>query len=525
MKKVLFLLLALVMVLSVAACNGGDSPADTGKVENTGGGGGDNTGGGGGGGDDHFVEITVAYESIPNGLCSVSEDIISNISLSNDIYDRLIWVDADMVWHPRVASAWRQVDPLTWEFDINLDYKFSNGDMLTMEDVVYSIERLGSIPKGLEVASFIDSVSYSGNVLTIKTAEVNNTILHRLNGVAIIVNKAYIEAGGEDAQFLHPIGTAPYRVVEFIPGTKVVIETWDGYPFEKPQIDRITFIAIPENANRYIAAETGQIQFASLVTGLEAQLARDNPNIDLLERWGLSIVCLVFQTEKAPFDNVNIRRAITHAIDRDSICALDGGRLPITSILFPGYPDMESEFHPSYPAFDLDEARRLLEAEGYNASNPLKFELTYFRPDPGIEVLQSTLRQIGVEVTLNLVEFSVYLTLEGAGDFDVLWTTQTNRAGSALMDLDRVDEGLIGSRAISRWHNPRVKEIVDRMRATTDNAEINALNAELQKIYAEEVPMPAIMRMPFYSAMAKGMSGVVLRGDRQQIFRFASYNP
>ena len=286
----------------------------------------------------------------------------------------------------------------------------------------------------------------------------------------------------------------------------------------------MTLIAIPENANRYIAVETGQIQFASLVTGLEAELARNNPNIGLLERWGLSIVCLVFNTERAPFDNVNIRRAITHAIDRESITMLDGGRLPITSIMFPGYEEWEAN-HPNFPQYDLNRARDLLAAEGYSASNPLRLELTYFRPDPGIEVLQSTLRQAGVEVTLNQVEFSVYLTLEGAGDFDVLWTTQTNRAGSYLMDLDRMDGALYGTRNISRYMNPRMQIIVDTMRSSTDNAELHRLNNEMQEILATEVPMPGIMRMPFYSAMANGLQGVVLRGDRQQIFRFATYNP
>ncbi len=207
-------------------------------------------------------------------------------------------------------------------------------------------------------------------------------------------------------------------MAEFIPGTSVVIETWDGYPFKQPQINKITYTAIPEDANRYIAVETGQVQYAALVSSLEMGLAAENSELSTIKGSSLKFLVFIFNCQQAPFDNVNVRRALAYALDRDSFCALAGGRDPVSTPFFGGYDDLYS-VSDNMPTYDLDKAKQLLEEEGYNSSNPLKFELVYWFNEPGLELYQSALKSIGVDVTLKQVEFSVYLSKEGPGDFSV----------------------------------------------------------------------------------------------------------
>ena len=505
MKRKLFaLLLVAVMILSLAAC-GKSKTADK-------------------------VEIAVAFSVVANGLDPISEDINTTISVTNHIYDRLVELDVNFNWVPGVAKTWKQVDDKTWEFEINLDHVFQNGEKLTMDDVVFSIERLADIPKSQDVGVLVDSISYNGNILTVRTKEHNNSIMPRLLDFAVVVNKAYVEAGGdEDAQreaiFMKPIGTGPYKVTEFIPGTSVILETWDGYPFTKPQIDKITITAIPDATNRYIAVESGQIQYAGLITAMEVELANNNNDLSVYKGNSSHIIPFGFNCQRAPFDNVNIRRAIIHALDLDSICALNGGRDKVGSMLFPGFSDLYMD-SPGFPEFNLDMARQLLEAEGYTPENPLRMETLYFRPDPGIELFQSDLKKVGVDLVTNLVEFSVFLTKEGPGDFDGLWTSNPNRGGTWLTDLDRFDfDNFLGMRNLARWRNERAQEIIAEMRTITDTGRLRDLSLELNTIIGYEVPIVGIFYNPILSVMVNGLTGIEIKPNLQQGFRNATYNP
>lgn len=501
-RKLLAILLVLVMACSLAACSTKKPSGDTGGTTGP-------------------AEITAAFSILPNGLDPVSEDTNTTMSICYHIYDKLVEIDLDYNMIPGVAKSWKEVDALTWTFEIDLNYKFQNGDQLTMDDVVYSFTRLKDIPKSADTAALIDSVTYEGSTLTIKAKEPNVTTIPRAFYTAPIVNKAYIEANGDDAIYLNPVGTGPYKVTEFTPGTSVTLETWDGYPFAKPQIDKINFTAIPEASARYIAVESGQLQYAGLVTGMELQLAEKESDLSVLTGSSSRYVGFGFNCEKAPFDNANVRRAIVHAIDRESIAQLNGGRPSVQSMLFAGfdlYADPES-----MPEYDLEKAKALLEAEGYNASNPLKFSILLWQPDPGIELIQSALKSIGVEMTLEQVEFSVFLTKEGPGEFEAVWTSAPNRGGIALTDLDRYDYSFAGSRDITRYSNPAYDAIANQMRISTDPQELKSLAMQAHEIIGQDVPMVGVYLTPIISVMDNKLTGVTVRGDMIQSFRNATY--
>ena len=472
------------------------------------------------------VEISAAFKWMPNGLDPISEDSGYNRAICYHIYDRLVFFDyLDNSMSPCVARSWKKIDGVTWEFEINLDdYVFQNGDKLSMDDVVFSILRIKDIPKTADTGSKIDSVTYNGNILTLKFTEENNTLLSMVLSVAIIVNKAYVEAGGDNAVYTQPIGTGPYKVSEFIPGSTVVIETWGGYLLPKPQIDKISFILSPEDAARYIAVETGQVQYSAWFTPFEMDLAEKNDNLSTYYGESRRFGSICFNCERAPFDNVNVRRALAFAVDRDASSMLQGGaRPPMRGVVFNGYSLYREP--ASLPEYDLAKAKSLLEAEGYNESNPLHFEiLTYAPADPYIELYQSVLRSIGVIMDINPIEISTMMALEGAGDFDVEWITPSNRGNNMLVDLERVDYNFAGSRNTCFYYNERVQEIIARMRVTDDQQELNTLNTELNEILGEEVPMIAVTGTENLAAMDKRLSGVTISPEVIYDFRNAVFS-
>ena len=540
MKKTICILLTLILTFSLAACGGssgggnagnqGGSTGTEGSAGSSGSAGAAGSTGSAGAGSASPaapakpVEITVVLSTLPNGLDPISEDFPDTVAVCNLIYDRLVNFDENNSMIPGMARSWERVDELTYKFDVNLDYVFQNGDPLTMDDIVYSFLRIRDIPKQADTGALIESVTYEGNVLTLKLKERDNTLLTRVLMTCYIVDKAYIEANGDDAVYLHPIGTGPFVIADFIPGTATSVETWDGYPFEKPPISKITFLGIGETVSRYIAVETGQAQYTGLLTPFEMDLAEKDPNLVPYTRDTTTITGFVFNCQKPPFDNVNVRTAVAYAVDRDSICALKGGRSPARSFIFGGYSDryVESAFMPGY---DLEKAKAMLEAEGYNASHPLKIEVvTYQTSEPAGELFQSSMRSIGVEVNLTIVEFSVYLATEQNGNFDMLMTSLLNRGGSPLTDLDRVDNTMYGTRNVSYYSNDRAMEIVRAMRISDDPKELTALAVELNDIIAKEVPMVPLFHFTSYYAMNKKLGNISFNNGGSIDFRTLTYN-
>ena len=153
-KKLIILVLALAMVFSVVACGQSGSDTPGGNDSNTPSGNqssGNQSSGNQSSGGDAKSEIKVGFYQFPNSLEPLSEDLVANFSIVYHVYDRLVRFDPDNnEWLPGIAESWERTAPNVWEFTCNLDYTFSNGDPLTMDDIVWSLLRLKDEPKQAE---------------------------------------------------------------------------------------------------------------------------------------------------------------------------------------------------------------------------------------------------------------------------------------------------------------------------------------------------------------------------------------
>ena len=518
-KRLLAVLIILVLLLGLAACGGGaqpssspvasvSSPSVSSPAQPS--------------AENKRVEITVAMPATPNGFDPVSEDTWTSLSAQFLVLEHLIDLDENLNMVPQLAKTWKQVDAVTWEFEIDLSAKFHNGDQLTMDDVVFSMERIKDVPKSADLGSNIDTVTYQGNILTLKIKQENNGVLPRIMYTFGVINKKYVEEFGDEAIFTKPIGTGPYKLTEFTPGGDCVFDAWEDYHHGKRQVDRITFVSIPDATNRYIALESGQVQFVSNLSFYEYDLANKNAGIDAFVEPTNSTGLIYMQCEKPPFDNIKVRQAMYYALNREGWGELDGGRPLGQSVFYGGYP----EFRPAKTRlpFDLAKAKELLAEAGYNESNPLKFTLlTHTYADPGLELYQSDLKSIGVECSIDVKEFSIYLTLEGPGDFDMGYCGIKNFGGAGITDLERVDSRYINTRNLPRYRNARCDEIIDRARVTTDPAELASIIDELNEIVERDVPwIPVLARITRW-AHSKDLQGAYTRADWTVMFNDCVY--
>ena len=502
-KLSIVLILAIMMLSLLSACSqsasqGGSTAANTAGTPKT--------------------DISVVLTKIGNNLDPAEANSLDTSTIMYHVYDTVIKFDNDFNIIPGVATEWSQPDNTTIEFTIGEGYKFHNGDPMTIDDVVFSVQRLANIPKKASFMSMIKSVEGSGNKVIVKLTEPNSGAIRNFGDV-VIVSKKYVEEAGEKYANA-PIGTGPYTVTEYVPGSKVVLKAWADYPFEKASIETITFKAIEEASAKYIAVETGDADFAG-IGARDQDRAKNNADLTYVEGPSTFTGFVAMNTTAAPFDNVNIRRAMAHAYNNEGISAITPGKTMIDSMV----PKMFDTYHssPHLPKYDLQKARELLEKEGYSTSNPLHFTAwTYQGNDPELEAFQAELKTIGVEMDIQNLEFGVFLEKMANKEYQLLVGGWSDTTGNTLSSLESYWSGSFGQMNITFYTNPRVDELYAIAKQATTEAELKEAAKEIQEIGAQDVPMiPTTTRMSYY-AMNKNLEGVEILTSGLISFRTAT---
>lgn len=297
----------------------------------------------------------------------------------NTIFDSLTRTDAAGNVTPMLATAWEATDDTTWVFTLREGVTFQNGAIMTAEDAAYSLNRLlfsdqESFIRGTFLPYF-ESVEATGDLeLTITTPAVDPLLPLRLASPnAAIMPEAYIEEIGFDAAQTQPIGAGPYRVVDFIPGDRLILEAHEDYWMGAPAADLVTFRLIPETSTRVSALRTGEIDFATTLSPDTIGQIEADPNLRIDTAPVFNFMLIYFNTNEGFItSDPLIRRALSLAIDRELIAeALWDSQVRVMNDYFLPGEFAFDENRPNF-AFDPDEAIRLLAEAGYNGE-PVAF--------------------------------------------------------------------------------------------------------------------------------------------------------
>jgi len=467
------------------------------------------------------TEVTAALSSIPNNLDISTTMGTSLLTIAPHVYNFLVGLDENYNFTPGVAKSWEKVDDLTWTFEIGEGFVFSNGEELEMEDIIYSIERLRDCAPMASYMSNIESASYEGRTLTVKMVEPNNlTIRNIFPTLCPILNKSYCEEHGEKAILNAECGTGPYKVVEYIPGDKVVMEVREDYPFEKPEIKKITFRQIAEQANRYIALETGEVQFATELAYKDFERAKENKNLNASSMPASGLTFITMNTKKAPFDNLNVRLAMAHAMDRDAWVAITEGVTPLYTMVSGAFEEC-SQKPAGIPEYDLAKAKALLEAEGYNESNPLSFEIQIYQSSPAIEAYQATLKSIGVNASIKMYERGTVVTMLRNGEGDMTLLTLYSVAGTPLFEAGAYRNG--DMRNFAQFENDELNDLINKALAAETEEKMNSYIVQANEASVKYMPYIPVCNQVLYTAMDSALDGVLVRPDSSFNFTNASY--
>lgn len=497
-KKLLALFLALVMVGAVLpGC--GDGSKDSGGQGNNGKTGEPVKGG----------EITVGIaQDLDDSLDPHQTVAAGTREVLFNIFEGLVKPNSDGEMIPAVAEKYTlSEDGTTYTFTLREGVKFHNGQTVTAEDVVYSINRCAAVPEGQEkplVAAF--SAVKSVEALDEKTVAV--TIAQRDLEFISYMTAAIIPADYEN-QDTAPVGTGPFRFVSRTPQQDFVMERFEDYWGAPAWLDKVTY-KICENADALVMnLNGGSIDLCAHLTS--AQASQLNQNFQVLEGTMNLVQAIYLNNQAKPFDNQLVRQALCYAIDRQGIMDMvaDGHGTAVGSSIYPAFTKyFLPELVDKYP-HSVEKAKELLAQAGY----PDGFDMTISVPNnyqphmDTAEVVAEQLREAGINVTIQPVEWSTWLdTIYNGRQFQatVVGVDAANMTARAMLERFTSDYG----KNFINYNNPAYDALFQKAINAQDEAEQTDLYKQMETMLADTAANVYIQDLCDLVAMRQDLGGL-----------------
>jgi peptide/nickel transport system substrate-binding protein len=357
--------------------------------------------------------------------------------LTNMLYDCLIWRAADGEGYVgQAAETWENIDDLTWRFVLREGLTFQNGEVLDAEAVKWNIDRVRTREDFLvhpQWQFISEVVVIDERTLDIITAQPHPYFLYDVsfNGCQILPPD-YLESVGEEQFAREPVGSGPYRLVEFTESDRYVFEAWDGYWGGAPDVDRVIYQVIPEQSAQVAALLAGQVDMIPAVPAPDRDLVSGTAGLALAVETSnrMAHFYLRVETETGAMDETfpdyqpatldnNVRLAVSRALDRTLLAEVQGSAEPRLIRVCDYYPEGSVGEYGSAEAaaawYNPDMARQLLTDAGYDIANgagpTIYIDAPTFQSGNDKEVAEVAavmLEEVGFNVELNVLDNSAY---------------------------------------------------------------------------------------------------------------------
>ena len=469
--------------------------------------------------------------------------------VSRQVYEALVTRGLDMSIGPQLAHKWKAVDPTTWYFYLREDVKFSNGQKMTSEDVVFSLLRAQQPTSDFkEYISTITSVKAIDKfTIQIKTREPNPILLNQLSNIFVVSKKwahdnfAIVpqnwDAGQETFSATNSMGTGPFKITLREPNTKTVFKKngkWWGDV--EHNITEIQLLPIANAATRVAALLSGEIDIVTDAPvqdlgRIESSADHKVESIEQMRTIFLGMDQAADQlrsgnTGDNPFKKKEVRQAFYQAIDIEAIKkkVMRGLSSPAGIITFPGVTGYTKELDKRLP-YDVDAAKQLLADAGYPDGFDIELRCPndrYVNDEAICTAVVGMLGKIGVNVSLNSQTKSKHFKelKDDQGDFYMLgW-------GVPTLDSHYVFHYLYETSA--SWNkvnfsDAEVDAAIRVMEGEVDLEKRNAAIANAWKIVKDNIAYLPLHHQVISWASKKNVN-VPIRPNNEPLFRFSSVN-
>ncbi len=444
-------------------------------------------------------EVAIGLQASITSIDPHYHNLSPNNSMALHIFEPLIQRDANQKLVPGLATSWKAVDDLTWEFNLRRNVKFHDGSPFTAEDVVFTLKRVPNVPNSpSSFATFtkpiVDVRVVDPYTILFKTATPHVLLPSDLAAVPIVSKLHGEKATTDDYNSgKAAIGTGPYKFAEYIPNQRVVLTANYGYWGGEEPWDKVTFKILTNPAARVAALLSGDVQMIETVPTADIARLGSDRKFALSDKVSNRVIYVHLNqsTEKAPpfvtakdgkpleknpFRDARVRKALSMAINRDAIAEriMEKKAVPAAQLLPDFFYGTSKKLKPQ--KYDPEGAKKLLAEAGY----PNGFALTihgpnnrYINDDKIAQAIAQFYSRAGIDAKVETLPSSVYFTRATKLEFGYMllgWGTESGEQGSSLRSLLATFDAARGMGVTNRgrYSNPVFDKQVNDALVTMD---------------------------------------------------------
>ncbi|MGC1818920.1 MAG: glutathione ABC transporter substrate-binding protein GsiB [Casimicrobiaceae bacterium] len=451
-------------------------------------------------------------------------------AMAKSFYEGLFGFDKDMKLIPVLADSYAvSKDGLVYTIKLKKGIKFQDGTDFNADAVKVNFDRVTNPDNHLKRYALYSVIASTDAVdaytVRISLKEPFSAFINDLaHPAGVMISPAALKKWGSKGIAFHPVGTGPFKFVEWKQPDYLKVAKFDGY-WRKgyPKVDSITWRSVVDNNSRAALMQTGEAQFTFPVPYELAGVLRAKPGIEVVSAPSIVLRYLSMNTLQKPFDNPKVREAIAYAINKQALAkvAFSGYAAPADGVV-PDAVEYSAKLGP-WP-YDVAKAKKLLAEAGYpnGFATELWSAYNYSTPQKVCEFLQQQLAQVGIRAKITLLEAGQRVEkVESWQDpktapvrlYYVGWSTSTGEADWALRPLLYGDSWPPTSFNTAYYRNDRVDADIKGALATTDKSQKAKLYRDAQERIWKDAPWAPLVTEMLLSAHSRNLSGVYVMPD------------
>lgn len=460
------------------------------------------------------------------------------------LFDGLVYQDADGNATPWLASSWTvSEDGKTYTFKLREDVTFSDGTPFNAEAVLINFEHMRDPATKSPLAAAYIWPYEKGRVIDEFTFEAQ--LKHPYKAFLDVLAQSWLSMLSpkqikEDPKSLaeRPIGTGPFVLESYTRAQGLSVKRRPDYNWAPAVInhqgpaylERIELDFVPESLVRYSTLLSGEYQFTFDAPPQNASAIRSNSELEFHSRVrkGNPFRSLTFNTERAPFDDVRLRKALTIGIDQEALAWISGfGEYLVKHDFLAANTHHYDPLNSQVLAYNPEEANRLLDEAGWierdadgirlRDGQRLSAELTMSEnpafPSSVAVALQADARKLGVDIQLKVLPLLELGELRYAGDFQLLgggyWHTNTPDGLFILYHSQSIPSATLIGQNVGRLRDEKLDQLLTQARQSQDPEQLKSLYAQAQQRLVELVPAAPTVESHHLSAFSKRLKGVI----------------
>lgn len=422
----------------------------------------------------------------------ISTDQYSQNAIAQ-IYDRLFEIN-ESNGEPvlSLAKSYERINDKTLAITLNENVRFHNGDYLTAEDVKFTLERAMNSPRVGHLYKLIDNIEIvDDHNLIITTKETFAPLLNHLSHKSSsVLNKEVFEKIGEEEYFQNPVGTGAYKVKSWDLGDKITLEAVPKYFKGDAKIKYIVIKTVPEENSKVIGLETGELDMVLDVPAIAWDSILSSDTMDIKTGPSTTTAYMGLNTQKGILTDKDVRKAIAMAVDKDAIIdTIFLGKVTkaeqfISPVVFGHNKNAKSL------TFDPEAAKKIIEEKGLVGA-PLKIVVSSPERVQMATIVQAQLKNIGLDLTIELLEWGTFLAETGNGNVDMFimgWGPSTYDGDYGYYpNLHSNQLGSDGNRAF--FVNKEMDTYLDLAKSELDTEKRKEYYDKIREIVVEENPI------------------------------------